>query len=663
MREQISPVLPSLVLAFSITLSASQNSFAQAQPQVTRSAVEQAADAFGTRIGDESIGLYSEGQVRGISLQEARNYRVEDAYFVRGARLLSNSVVAGSTVRIGPNALGFDFPSPSGVVQYSLLSDARDRTELQLGFADALESNLRPFARGYFSRSLAPDASTTGDSISKHSISGGFVAFPKERYGDGVEAAFYSLGLVARSQPIANLQLTALVDFADWQRDADQLYAISDSSQRAPRAPWFNDLGQQWNRSHTKDRNLGLIARYQGIANWNLSASSIVSQTDVPIYGFSLLTLTPTGAASARAVVNQGRKVIGRGHEFSAVRQFSTEKSRSQLNFSARIRRSDFQSPQSDSFATPGFSIYGAAPQIARPTLRAPTIFANSSTDQNDVGVAYQWRHRNQTVLNLGLRTIQTRVRNAPLSAQAAQLQERSMLYNAALVLPLAMKLTSFATITRGLEEPGFAPANAANRFAALAPVLSKQTELGIKWQTSETLCVIVTGFDLNKPDAGINANNQYDYIGNVRHRGVEASLAGALNSNWTLVAGAMHMTPKLSGENVARGLIADQPVGRSAELGLLSLSYTSKPTGWSADASLNYFGRRPANAANTQYTGGNSTLALGLRYPFKIGALPAQWRIRLFNVGNHQAWVATPNSLQIFSAPRRLDLQLILGQ
>lgn len=633
-------------LALAIALFCCTSAFAQSVQRA-------ASDAFGTRIGDESVGLYSEGQVRGFSLQEAGNYRIENAYFVRGARLLSNSVVAGSTVRIGPNALGFDFPSPSGVVQFSLPSDARDRTEVQLGIADALQSNLGPFARVYLSRK----------SQAGNSISAGLVAFPNQRASDGVQGRFYSLGLVARLRPVEALELTALIDFADWQRNGDQLYALSDASQPAPRARWFNYLGQDWNRSHTKDRNLGLISRYQGIQNWTISASSIVSQTGVPIYGFSLFTLAANGDASARAVVNQGRKVIGRGHEFSALRQFQSASTRSQLGISTRIRRSDFQSPSSDSFATPSFSIFGLAPQIARPNLVAPDAYANSSTDQDDIGIAYQWRHQNQLALNLGLRSVRTRLRNAPLAEVLTQRSDQTLLYNAALVLPIAKTFTAFATTTRGLEEAGFAPANAANRFAALAPVQSKQSELGVKWQANENLSAILTGFDLSKPDAGLGADNRYDYLGLVRHRGVEASVAGALTPQWNIVAGAMRMSPRLSGENVARGLIGDQPVGRSADLGLLSLSYAHSTSGWSSDVSLNFFGRRPANAANARYTGGNSTLALGLRYPFKFAGLPAQWRIRLFNAGNHFAWVATPNSLQIFSAPRRLDVQLILGE
>jgi iron complex outermembrane recepter protein len=611
-----------------------------------------ATDAFGTRIGDESVGLYSEGQVRGFSLQEAGNYRIENAYFVRGARLLSDSVSAGATVRVGPNALGFDFPSPSGVVQYSLLGASGERRAWQLGFADVLESNLVPYMRGFW----------TQDFSSGNSVSTGFVAFPNRRSSDGGKGSVYTLGMVARWQPVEALRITALADFADWTRDADQLFALNEGD-KAPRIPWFSYLGQTWNRSHTKDRNLGLIARYEGIEYWTLSASSIVSQTDVPVYGFSLFSLDTSGNASARAVINKGRKVIGRGHELSALRTFATEKTRSQLNLSTRMRRSDFQNPSSESFMTPSFSVFSDVPQIAKPDFLEPSGFARSSTDQDELGLGYQWRHQNQVALNIGLRAIRTRLSNSPLNAARSERRDQDLLYNAAIVIPINSHLTTFATTTRGLEEAGFAPANASNRFSALAPVQSRQTELGLKWQVAKNISAILTGFELSKADAGLGTDNRFDYIGVVLNRGVEASLAGAINDQWNVVAGAMHMTPKLSGENVTRGLIGDQPVGRSAELGLLSLSYASKSGAWGADASLNFFGRRPANAANTRFTGGNSTLNIGLRYPFKWGDTPAQWRLRVFNVGNHYAWVATPNSLQVFSAPRRLDLQLILGE
>ena len=43
-------------------------------------------DAFGRSIGNESIGIYNEGDVRGFSPIEAGNVRLEGLYFDRLAR-------------------------------------------------------------------------------------------------------------------------------------------------------------------------------------------------------------------------------------------------------------------------------------------------------------------------------------------------------------------------------------------------------------------------------------------------------------------------------------------------------------------------------------------------------------------------------------------------
>src|SRR5690606_18726148 len=94
---------------------------------------EQATDAFGSRIGTESIGLYSESLVRGFDLQQAGNYRLEDAYLVRAAAP-PDTLVEGARIRVGPNALDIGFPAPSGIVQYRLLPGDRDRVRVELGF-------------------------------------------------------------------------------------------------------------------------------------------------------------------------------------------------------------------------------------------------------------------------------------------------------------------------------------------------------------------------------------------------------------------------------------------------------------------------------------------------------------------------------------------------
>ena len=83
-------------------------------------------DAFGRLVGTELIGLYSASQVRGFSLENAGNFRVEDIYYAKAAPV--NYIIRASTVtRIGVNALRYDFPAPSGVVDINLLNPPRAR--------------------------------------------------------------------------------------------------------------------------------------------------------------------------------------------------------------------------------------------------------------------------------------------------------------------------------------------------------------------------------------------------------------------------------------------------------------------------------------------------------------------------------------------------------
>ena len=76
-------------------------------------------DAFGRSVGNESIGIYNEGDVRGFSPIEAGNVRVEGLYFDRLGHLTSR-LVEGSTIRVGIASQSYPFPSPTGIVDYDL---------------------------------------------------------------------------------------------------------------------------------------------------------------------------------------------------------------------------------------------------------------------------------------------------------------------------------------------------------------------------------------------------------------------------------------------------------------------------------------------------------------------------------------------------------------
>ena len=83
-----------------------------------------AQDAFGTTVGNESIGLYTSRDVRGFNPVEAGNIRLEGLYFDRQfpnpSEIFINSLVSRSSVRVGLSAQSYLFPAPTGIAEVNL---------------------------------------------------------------------------------------------------------------------------------------------------------------------------------------------------------------------------------------------------------------------------------------------------------------------------------------------------------------------------------------------------------------------------------------------------------------------------------------------------------------------------------------------------------------
>ena len=105
-----------LVAVVGVTISYSSPAWSQ---RAGENAVAAAQDAFGTQVGNESIGLYNGADVRGFNPTEAGNLRIEGLYFDRQGEH-TNRVITGSQVRVGLSAQSYPFPAPTGIVDYAL---------------------------------------------------------------------------------------------------------------------------------------------------------------------------------------------------------------------------------------------------------------------------------------------------------------------------------------------------------------------------------------------------------------------------------------------------------------------------------------------------------------------------------------------------------------
>jgi len=89
--------------------------------------VTASADAFGIAIGVEALGVYGPAQVRGFDPITAGNARIEGMYVdVHGPTIpygpLPARLAQDTHIRVGLAAAGFPFPSPTGIVDFSLRS-------------------------------------------------------------------------------------------------------------------------------------------------------------------------------------------------------------------------------------------------------------------------------------------------------------------------------------------------------------------------------------------------------------------------------------------------------------------------------------------------------------------------------------------------------------
>ena len=93
--------------------------------RASESAADNADDAFGETVGSETIGIYTDTNVRGFNPQQAGNGRIDGVYFDQTTQHTFR-VKQGATIRVGDSALNFWSPAPTGIVANRFRSPGDD---------------------------------------------------------------------------------------------------------------------------------------------------------------------------------------------------------------------------------------------------------------------------------------------------------------------------------------------------------------------------------------------------------------------------------------------------------------------------------------------------------------------------------------------------------
>ena len=115
---------------------------ALAQQKSQENAVTSSDDAFGTSVGLEATGIYSQYNVRGFNPTDAGNARFDGVY-VDPVALLTLRAKTSQAIRVGYAALEYPFAAPTGILDTQLRTAGND-------FHAGVEAHLQQYGSYVF---------------------------------------------------------------------------------------------------------------------------------------------------------------------------------------------------------------------------------------------------------------------------------------------------------------------------------------------------------------------------------------------------------------------------------------------------------------------------------------------------------------------------------
>jgi iron complex outermembrane receptor protein len=146
--------------------------------------------------------------------------------------------------------------------------------------------------------------------------------------------------------------------------------------------------------------------------------------------------------------------------------------------------------------------------------------------------------------------------------------------------------------------------------------------------------------FDVRKPYFNLDGNGRFDALGNVVNRGIEGSVAGPVTPRLSIVAGAVLLWPRVTGEGVALGRVGARPVGAISRR--LELNADWRPPwleGLSLDVSASHRSAETATVRNGTAIPPRTLVDLGGRYRFTLAGKDATLRLQVENIGDLQGF------------------------
>ena len=602
-------------------------------------------DAFGRSVGNESIGIYNPGEVRGFSPIDAGNVRIEGLYFDQQSDP-SNRLIDGSAIRVGIAAQSYPFPSPTGIVDYSL----------RRAGGTSLVSPV--FIYGpYATKALELDAQVPIVPRRLSLAAGTSIYHERSAWGNANESV--SVALMPEWTPDDRTELRPFFSVMHLRDDEPQNLMFTADGGTPPVVHRTRYFGQPWATADLSSYTYGVLGQTRRGA-WT-TRLGLFQSIYAPERRFADLVtdIQPDGSARELVVAFQDSRFSSQSGELRTSRYFEEGPRRHTLIFTARGRYNTRRYGGEDVIDA-GLIQVDVGHPIAEPQFR----FGPQSRDevrQATGGVNYQLQWRDVGEASIGVQKTFYRKTTTTPDGALPESRDEPVLPNLTATVYATPRLAIYASYTEGLEESPVAPDNAVNRNVAAPALHTKQYDAGLRWAPFGDVRLITGVFNVEKPYFDLDDRQLFTSLGMVRHRGIEISLSGTVLPNLTAVAGTRFLDAEVSGENVTSGRIGRRPLATYRNYSSVSLNYAIPRTRLSFDATAESISHQVANTLNTEESAGRWVLALGGRYKFTIFDKPATLRAQMGNVFNRYGWIVVGGGAYTYNQPRRFSMYLAM--
>lgn len=171
-----------------------------------------------------------------------------------------------------------------------------------------------------------------------------------------------------------------------------------------------------------------------------------------------------------------------------------------------------------------------------------------------------------------------------------------------------------------------------------LAPFVSKQTEVGVKYDNG-TIGSSLAIFHTDEPRAYVDNTNNFVAAGENRHQGAELSVFGSPSENMRLIAGVTYLSAKQkdTGDSTIDG---NRVIGLPTLQSNVNLEYDlAAVEGLTLTGDIIHTGARYADNANALKVDGYTTLDLGARYRTVLAGQDVTLKGMVTNVTGEDYW------------------------